>query len=410
MTRIGVGYGNHNQAYELGQDVAQAALQDGAIDSADMLIAFCSGHSDPQRFYDGLRHVVGEAPPIIGGSALGVISCEELSYHGFPAAAAAIKSEKIRFAISSGGGIDLDEETAGREMTEGLQFSDADKLLLLFYDSIRTPASPSNPPVLNSSAPLLQGIQAKLSAHVPIVGAGLMGDFNFGGTIQFCGSRIDTQQVVGCLLSGEFDVYNTIMHGCIPLDGVYRRITRMKHDVIYELDGEPVVSVINRLFGNTRWQDERPVISNLSLGVNYGDRFDIPKEYNYVNRLITGVVEAGAGIGMFEADLEAGQEIQFMVRDNRMMLRSVSDNVPAVLTQIAAAGKRPFFALYISCGGRTAEGSATEEEEAAMVQKEMKEAGIPFLGFFSGVEIAPMMGLSRGLDWTGVLLILTEKT
>jgi len=30
------------------------------------------------------------------------------------------------------------------------------------------------------------------------------------------------------------------------------------------------------------------------------------------------------------------------------------------------------------------------------------------LGFYSGVEIAPFLGRSRGLDWTGVLLLFVE--
>ena len=409
MTKIGIGYDNDHEFYRLGQSIARSALQSGGIDHADLLIAFASGQVDLGLFYDGLRSVVGDSTPIIGGASLGVITSNQLSYHGYPAAAVAIQSDSVRFAISSAGGMDQDEGLAGQQMINGLQLSAADKLLLLFYDSIRIPAGPSNPPILNSSTPLLHGIDGKLAGHVPIFGAGLLGDYNFSRTKQFCGFRIDTQHVVGCMVSGDFYVYNTIMHGCIPLDGIYRKITKMKGDVIYELDGQPVVPIIDKLFGTTKWQAERPIISNLTIGVNHGDRFGKPHESNYVNRLITGVVHDGTGIGMFEADLSVDQEIQFMVRDNRMMLKSVRDNAPEIMAKIKAEGRRPFLALYINCGGRTAEQSATEEEEAVEVQKVMKEAGVPFLGFYSGVEIAPMIGSSRGLDWTGVLLILAEN-
>ena len=34
---------------------------------------------------------------------------------------------------------------------------------------------------------------------------------------------------------------------------------------------------------------------------------------------------------------------------------------------------------------------------------------MPLLGFYSGVEIAPFMGGSRALDWTGVLIVLSEE-
>jgi len=30
------------------------------------------------------------------------------------------------------------------------------------------------------------------------------------------------------------------------------------------------------------------------------------------------------------------------------------------------------------------------------------------LGFYSGVEVAPLLGKSRGLDWTGVLLVFAK--
>jgi hypothetical protein len=60
-----------------------------------MLIAFSSGHVDLGRFYDGLRSVGGDDTPIIGGSSLGGITSNELSYNGYPGAAA-IKSESVR--------------------------------------------------------------------------------------------------------------------------------------------------------------------------------------------------------------------------------------------------------------------------------------------------------------------------
>lgn len=409
MNRIGIGYDNDQDAYRLGQSIAGAALHSAGIDRADMLLAFCSGHVDPGQFYHGLRSITGDATPIIGGSSLGVITSTELSYHGYPAAAAAIQSDVLRFTISSAGGMDENEALAGEKMADGLQPSSADKFLLLLYDSIRTPATPSSPPVLNYSAPLLRGVEGTLTGYVPVFGAGLLGDFNFSKTQQFCGFRVDTQHVVGCMAAGDFFVYNTIMHGCIPLDGVYRTITKMKGDIIYELDGKPIVPMINQLFGNAQWQDERPIITNLTIGVNHGDRFGKPNESHYVNRLITGVVHDGAGIGMFEADLSVDQQIQFMIRDNRMMMKSVRDNVPELMSKIKSEGRKPFFALYIDCGGRTAKQSVTEEEEAAEIQKVLQHAGVPFLGFYSGVEIAPMMGRSRGLDWTGVLIILAEN-
>jgi small ligand-binding sensory domain FIST len=408
VTRTGIGYGNQQDAFDLGRGVARSALENAGIERADVLLAFGHGHLDLPRFYDGLRSVVGDSTPIVGGSSLGVITPDALSYRGHPAAAAAIQSERVRFAVSACGGLERDEATASAGMVNGLRFSHDDQALLLLYDSVRVPAGPGHPPVLNSSAPLLAGVQRRLPAGVPVVGAGLVGSYGLETTVQFCGWQAARHHVVGCLLSGCVHAYYTVMHGCIPLDGVYRTITRMQGDVVYELDGRPVVETINELYGGTEWQNERPVVCNLTIGVNHGPRHGPPSEHGYVNRLITGVTPDGTGIGMFEADLCEGQDIQFMVRDNRTMIKSVNDNVGALLDRAQTERRRPVFALYISCAGRTAEYSATEEEEGAVVQRAVAAAKVPLLGFYSGVEIAPMLGRSRGLDWTGVLLILAE--
>ena len=143
----------------------------------------------------------------------------------------------------------------------------------------------------------------------------------------------------------------------------------------------------------------------LTIGINCKDMFGEFHEGNYVNRLITGVMPDGESIGIFEPDLIEGMEFQFMLRDGQKMIESARKNSRRLLEEIRADQKTPFFALYIDCAGRTAEFSQTLTEEAAKVQKVCNEFGVPLLGFYSGVEIAPLLGRSRGLDWTGVLIV-----
>ena len=71
------------------------------------------------------------------------------------------------------------------------------------------------------------------------------------------------------------------MHGCAPLDGVYHRITKVAGPVIYELDDEPIVEMIDDLYGNQDWRHQHPV-SMLTIGKNCGSKFEEPKESNYV--------------------------------------------------------------------------------------------------------------------------------
>ena len=98
-----------------------------------------------------------------------------------------------------------------------------------------------------------------------------------------------------------------------------------------------------------------------------------------------------------------------MLRDTREMIESAKTNSAAIMEQIEDDGRKAVFGLYIDCAGRTANYSNTTIEEASEVQKVFNRYDTPLLGFYSGVEIAPLIGKSRGLDWTGVLMVLAER-
>jgi small ligand-binding sensory domain FIST len=173
------------------------------------------------------------------------------------------------------------------------------------------------------------------------------------------------------------------------------------------VDGKSVVDMIDDQYGNKDWRSQVPV-ERLTIGVNYGEKFGNLKEKNFVNRLITGVLPNGEGIVLFEPDLKEGSKIMFMLRNNKMMIESAKKNSSELLEKIIANGEKPVFGLYIDCAGRAAKVSNALTEEASEVQNVFNQYNTPLLGFYSGVEVAPLLGKSRGLDWTGVLLVFAK--
>ena len=405
---VGVGYSNNNSPYSLGKEVAENAMKHGRIGTPALVIAFCSGRVDHDAYFRGLQSVVGKEVPIIGGSTIGIITNDHLSYEDFPTGAAIIESETLQHNVASAGHLNENEKRTGQKLAEKLNGPPDGHLLLMFYDSIKTKPTAKTPPVLNASPPLIQGIEEGLELNVPIIGAGLVGDYEFSDTRQFCGSYVGNQCVVGALLSGDFTPYFSIKHGCVPKDGIYHTVTHIDGSILYEVDGKPIVDMIDEQYGNTDWRSQMPV-RRLTIGVNYGTKFAKFKESNFVNRLITGVLPLGEGVVLFEPDLEEGTEILFMLRNSRMMIESAKANAAKLLEKIVANGEKPVFGLYIDCAGRTAKMSETLTEEAGEVQKVFNQYNTPLLGFYSGVEVAPLLGSSRGLDWTGVLLVLAEE-
>lgn len=405
--QAGIGYANQADAYASGVEIAKQALANGNIAGPELVLAFCHGDVDHRKFFAGLQSVVGPETPIIGGSAIGIITNETLSYSHYPAGAAILASGHAHFSWSYADAIDKDEETATRKLANQIVQRPDDQVLFIFFDSVKKPATATSPPIMNASPLIIKALEARLQRPVPIIGAGLLGHTDFQSTQQFCGDHVGTQKAVAVMIGGDFSVYHCIMHGCRPMDGVYHTITDMDGATIRTLNDQPIVAVIDDLYGNQDWQHQKP-LKRLALGVNHGQKYGPFVEEDYVNRLIMGVLPDKSGIVIFEPDLAVGTQIQFMFRDTQNMNPSVREKTTGLLARIEADGKRPYFAFYIDCAGRSAALSDTLTEEAEEVRKIMNRSKTPLFGFYSGSEIAPIRGHSRGLDWTGVLTLIAR--
>lgn len=405
--KVGIGYVNSPEAYSAGVSVAGMAMKNGQIQEPDVVLSFCHGSVNHTEFFNGLRAVVGEKVPIIGGSAVGIITNEQLSYEDCPAGVAILSSPDFSCRWACADDLDHDETAAGKVLGKNILSNPEDMFFLLFYDSVKVPATETSPAIINASPLIIKGIEKALQKETLIIGAGVTGHADFRQTQQFCGDHVGSQKAVGLMMSGNYSVYHCVMHGCTLQDGIYHTVTGIEGAKIYELDGRPIVSIIDEIYGNQEWQKQKP-LKRLAIGVNHGEPYGTFKEENYVNRLITGVLPNKEGVMMFEPDLDAGTKIQFMLRDSQEMIRSARHNTEKLMARIRADKKQPAFGLYIDCAGRAAALSDTLTEEASEVVKILNRQNTPLLGFYSGVEVAPMAGRSRGLDWTGVLSVIAR--
>jgi hypothetical protein len=184
-------------------------------------------------------------------------------------------------------------------------------------------------------------------------------------------------------------------------------ITRIEGAEVFELDGRPALEVIEQMLGVTLGNTSSHDLSLIAtLGEKQGDPYAAYDENSYVNRLILRANRASGSITLFEKDFHLGTRVQIMSRDNALMLDSVRNGISRL--NKAQQGRQPFLALYIDCAGRASARSGAAVEEARLVADGL-DPSIPFLGFYSGVEIAPFDGYSRPLDWTGLLTVLSPR-
>lgn len=103
-----------------------------------------------------------------------------------------------------------------------------------------------------------------------------------------------------------------------------------------------------------------------------------------------------------DVDFQVGDEFQFMRRSIEPGI--VSRQSHRLLNSLT--GRRPLFALYISCAGRIKKLYGSDKEEAEEVQEALGD--LPLIGMYSGVEIARVKNKLMPLDWTGVLCVFSE--
>lgn len=410
---VAIGSSTAAQAFQAGVQAVSTALKDLPTQVAPRIaLAFCSGDVDAHGFYAGMRQLLGEWVPIVGGSAMGLCWAEQCVTQGPCAAVVIMAGDDFEWQLATSQEIYRDPYLSGKVLAGQLPSVADSRCLLLFFDSVRFAATAQHPPVLVPSGPIIGGTHHPRLKHLPLFGAGLLGDGNFNLTWQFCGDTVSRHSASALQLGGAFQVASCIMHGCVPLSERRYTVTDVFGQYLYQLDRTPIVTLLDQLTGGKEWRHLQHApsgsplpVTSLSLARPLGDDSD---EQQLVTRLMTGVLPDDDGVMLFEPDFVAGQQVMLMRRDPALMMQSARDNTTRLLAEISAAGQTGRLALYFDCGGRMSAISGSDGEEAEIVCKLCTDAGIPFLAIYTGVEIAPLTGASYGLDWSGVLVILTQ--
>lgn len=395
-----VGYGKNLQPAQAVRQAA-AALGPG---TPLLLMAFVGGKHDPDAVRAALLDSFGPVP-VIGGSAAGAISREGLGYGGFELGLVAFDSPDTLPEVITGHDLEAGEEPAGEAIGLKVRAAVAGEcVVMLLFDSV----AGTHPPRLHHASSLVAGFNRGIgNAPVHLFGGGLLTDMNMSGAWVFDGAEVRKHAVTALIFPRCVAAETAIFHGCRPVSS-FMEITRIEGATVYELDGEPALSVIERMLGLPLGGARGQELSLLAtLGQKQGDRYAPYDENSYVNRLILTADPQTGSITLFEPDFERGSEVQIMSRDNALMLDSVRRGVAALNQE--TAGRDNLLGLYIDCAGRASARSGSSVEEAELVVQGL-DASIPLMGFYSGVEIAPFAGLlSRPLDWTGVLTVLRRR-
>ena len=369
-----------------------------------LLLVFCGGKHDGAEIVKALRAAFGNDVPIVGGSAAGVIWRDGLGYSGLEVGLIAFGEGEFLPEVVVNRDLLQGEHAAGLALGRKLRETAAEgSVTLLFYDSVAN----QSPLRLHPASDLVAGLQSALAGHrIRLIGGGTLTDMNLSDAWVLDGRGVAKHAAVALVFPPELKDETVILHGCRPVS-TFMEITRIEGPEVFELDGRPALGVIEQMLGVTLGNTSSQDLSLIAtLGEKQGDPYAPYDENSYVNRLILRANRTTGSITLFEKDFHLGTRVQIMSRDNALMLDSVRNGISKI--NRTQSGGQPFLAIYIDCAGRASARSGAAVEEARLVADGLSPA-IPFLGFYSGVEIAPFEGYSRPLDWTGLLTVLYAR-
>jgi hypothetical protein len=395
---VSVGFSDNPDTMVAGAQAARNALkQSGRDDACDFVLLFSTTRHDATLLRDAVASVVGPSACITGGAAIGTITNDRFGYSGDQVGLAAFWRPRCTTLVESG--LTGDEETVGRRLAQRLADAGVTRQspVVLFYDAIdRTQGGIR----MIMATPLLAGIEKELG-FLPdsLVGAGLMGDYACSPTKQWVNSDIVQHHAIALTFCNDLRIDNVIMHGCRPATGYYT-VTKAAQQAILEINGQPALKFIDSLLGHSVLPEQYPFL--LIFGINSGDKWGDFDEESYASRLCLAIDKEHDAIIMFEPDMVEGTQFQIMYRT--FDLSYMKPEIEKTFANLK--GRKPVFAFYINCAGRAAGRAGVDQEDAVMLQ-DIVANRVPLLGIYSGVEIAPVMGYPRALDWTGVFCLFS---
>lgn len=399
--RAGTAYVDLPASREAGALAARRAVQAAGLDRVDLAFCFHHGRHDPAEVLAGVRGELGEDVGIVGGTAMGIITNDDVGYEGHQVGVAVLgglPAGAVEVAASTGLSA-TSEQAVGADLAQQLSvLPGVAQDVLLLYSSIKRGLTHEDGFALHFGTPLLASLLADTPSIRTLAGAGLIDSLQPTHSHVLTERGTDPDGAVAVAFRGGLRMDTVVLHGCRPA-GSYHAITRTDGPVVLEIDDRPALDVMEELLAGALPRDEYPF--NVILGVNRGERYADFDEEKYQTRLCLAVDEERGGLVMFEPDLETGAKVQLMRVSTD--LGYVRKRIAALLARIG--DRTPVLALYADCAGRCVMGSAMPDEEGHAVRAAM--GSVPLLGFYTGVEIGEVAGVARPLDWTGVLCLLS---
>ncbi|HEX2679198.1 MAG TPA: FIST N-terminal domain-containing protein, partial [Polyangiales bacterium] len=260
---------------------AAAAIQAARSGTPDLVIAFVSPHHAAayDRIGGWVRDAIGEVT-FIGASATGVIGGgrELEGREGLSLTAAFLPDARISaFSVAAPPG-----DGSREAWVQALEIAPDDRRTCLVLIDPKTCDSES----------LLRTLDSALPKGLKI--GGLASPYGDGPAALFAAESVQRGGALLCLLDGAFETQSVVAQGCRPI-GEPLIVTRVKGNVIRELNAGKPTEVLRKLYETLDGRDHALFNSSLFLGLEMQGKQGQLQQGDFLIRNILGIdTEAGA--------------------------------------------------------------------------------------------------------------------
>ncbi len=262
-----------------------------------------------------------------------------------------------------------DSTAAGRRLAEQLQAPDLKAVILLSQG------------VAVNGSDLIAGVVEVLGRDIPLTG-GLAGDYGaFTQTWTLLDETVSDRLLLAIGLSGAAIEFAHGSFGGWQSFGPARRATRVKGNVLFELDGEPALEIYRRYLGE--YAKDLPASGLLFP-------FDIltdDRQESGLSRTLLSVDESDGSLTL-AGDIPPDGFLKLMHASTEALVDGAEAAAEAARDMLEADGQG--LALLVSCIGRKLVMGDRVDEEVEAVGAVFGQ-GCQLTGFYSNGEISPFI-------------------
>ncbi|HCH63610.1 MAG TPA: hypothetical protein DFR83_12460 [Deltaproteobacteria bacterium] len=355
----------------------EADLEGSAVHLV-MLFVAPQWHNALPSLVAELRRRVGGAP-VIGCSGAGLAANEHELEPATGVVAMAAHLPDVGVVPFSISGLEASERTAEQWRSELDLIPEQQPVFIVLPE-----------PFSVDIQPLMDVLDAAFPG-CPKLGGLASGGRTPGSHRLICGDDVFASGVVGVALFGDVRLVPVVAQAARPV-GPVMEVTAATGQAIQELDGKPVVQVLETLFASLSQEDRRSFQSSAAVGLApASDQGESLRVGDFLIRDLLGFNRTEGSL-MVAARVGVGDRLQLQVRDAASADQELRELLDRVARHPGTA--EPAAALMFSCLGRGARFFGLPHHDVSLVRSKLGSPSIG--GFFCNGELGPV----RGRTWT----------